>query len=81
MMEIGLSSDLVVQGNHQMDGGMQALGEFDNISNRPTAILCSKDVTANGIMREAYDREIEIPNDLSVVGFDDIALLSSQFLR
>src|ERR1700685_3255901 len=74
MIEIGLSPDLIVEGNHRMDGGMQALVEFDKSGNRPTAVLCSNDMTAIGVMREAYDQNIKIPNDLSVIGFDDIRL-------
>jgi LacI family transcriptional regulator len=74
MAEIGLSSDLVIEGNHRMDGGMRALVEFNSLSSRPTAVLCSNDMTAIGVMREAYDQDIKIPNDLSVIGFDDIRL-------
>jgi LacI family transcriptional regulator len=74
MTEIGLSPDLVVEGNHRMDGGIRALMEFNKLSNRPTAVLCSNDMTAIGVMREAYDQEIKIPDDLSVIGFDDIRL-------
>ena len=74
MTEIGLSPNLVIEGNHQMDGGMRALVEFNNLSIRPTAVLCSNDMTAIGVMREAYDQDIKIPNDLSVIGFDDIRL-------
>jgi LacI family transcriptional regulator len=74
MAEIGLSSDLIVVGDHRMEGGMQALLELNGLSNRPTAVLCSNDMTAIGVMREAYDQDINIPNDLSVVGFDDIRL-------
>jgi LacI family transcriptional regulator len=74
MTEIGLSPDLVVEGNHGMDGGMRALVEFNGLSNRPTAVMCSNDMTAIGVMREAYDQNIKIPTDLSVIGFDDIRL-------
>jgi LacI family transcriptional regulator len=74
MTEIGLSADLIVEGNHRMDGGMRALAEFNSLSERPSAVLCSNDMTAIGFMREAYDRDIKIPNDLSVIGFDDIRL-------
>jgi LacI family transcriptional regulator len=74
MTEIGLVPDLIVEGNHRMDGGMRALVEFDSLSNRPTAVLCSNDMTAIGVMREAYDQDVKIPNDLSVIGFDDIRL-------
>jgi DNA-binding LacI/PurR family transcriptional regulator len=74
MTEIGLSSDLVVVGNHRMEGGMKALLELNSLRDRPTAVLCSNDMTAIGVMREAYEQNIRIPGDLSVVGFDDIHL-------
>jgi LacI family transcriptional regulator len=38
----------------------------------PTAVLCSNDMSAIGVMREAYNLGISIPRDLSLVGFDDI---------
>jgi LacI family transcriptional regulator len=74
MTEIGLSPDLIVIGDHRMEGGMEALLELNRLSDRPTAVLCSNDMTAIGVMREAYDQNIRIPDDLSVVGFDDIRL-------
>lgn len=74
MAEIGLSSDLIVAGDHKMEGGMKAFHELHNSSNPPTAVLCSNDMTAIGVMREAYDQNVRIPDDLSVVGFDDIHL-------
>src|SRR5207245_377662 len=45
---------------------------------QPTAVVCSNDMTAIGVMREAYDHGITIPNDVSIVGFDDIRL--AQFM-
>jgi LacI family transcriptional regulator len=79
MQEIGLkiSSELIVVGDHKIEGGMQAMVKLAELSSRPTAILCSNDMTAIGVMREAYEYGIVIPRDLSVVGFDDIRL--SQF--
>jgi LacI family transcriptional regulator len=74
MTEIGLSPDLIVVGDHRMEGGMRALLELSRWRERPTAVLCSNDMTAIGLMREAYEHNIRIPDDLSVVGFDDIRL-------
>ena len=79
MKEIGLevSPELVVVGNHKMEGGMQALTQLMCLPAPPSAVLCSNDMTAVGVMRQAYDSGIVIPRDLSLIGFDDIRL--SQF--
>ena len=74
MVEIGLSPDLIVVGDHHMEGGMRALIELEKLSSRPTAVMCSNDMTAIGVLREAYEHGIRIPEDLSVIGFDDIRL-------
>jgi LacI family transcriptional regulator len=44
------------------------------LRNRPTAIICSNDMTAVGVMRRSYELGFAVPQDLSVVGFDDIPL-------
>ena len=45
---------------------------------QPTAVLCSNDMTAIGVMRKSHEAHIAIPQDLSVIGFDDIRL--AQFM-
>jgi LacI family transcriptional regulator len=79
MQEIGLSvpPEMIVEGDHQMKGGIQAFATLFGLPNRPTAILCSNDMTAIGVMREAYEYGVVIPRDLSLVGFDDVRM--SQF--
>ena len=74
LREIGMRLDpeLVVEGDHTMEGGIRALARLVELPNRPTAIMCSNDLTAIGVMREAYEYGIPIPQQLSVVGFDDI---------
>jgi LacI family transcriptional regulator len=76
MQENGLTvdSELIVTGDHKVEGGIAALAQLAALSKKPTAILCSNDMTAVGVMREAYDRGITIPRELSVIGFDDIRL-------
>jgi len=76
MKEIGaeIRSEFIVAGDHTMEGGMRALLELLALRERPTGIICSNDMTAIGILREAYDCGLQIPDDLSVVGFDDIRL-------
>jgi len=76
MAEIGLrvAPELIVVGDHTMEGGMREFAKLMHLRNYPTAIVCSNDMTAIGVMREAYEYGINIPQDLSVVGFDDIRL-------
>jgi len=80
MSEIGLTvpPEMIVVGDHTLEGGMRALAELMRLPKPPTALLCSNDMTAIGVMREAYDLGINVPHDLSVVGFDDIRL--SEFI-
>jgi LacI family transcriptional regulator len=76
MQEIGLlvHPEMIVVGDHKLEGGIQAFIKLNKLPERPTAILCSNDMTAIGVMREAYEYGVVIPRDLSVIGFDDIRL-------
>jgi LacI family transcriptional regulator len=76
MREIGLQvkSECIIEGNHTLEGGKRALRELCKLRERPTALLCSNDMTAIGVMREAFDLGIAVPQQLSVVGFDDTRL-------
>ena len=80
MQEIGLGPemDLIIEGNHTMEGGMQAFSQLLALPDRPTAVMCSNDMTAIGVMRRSHEAGISIPKDMSVIGFDDIRL--SQFV-
>jgi LacI family transcriptional regulator len=80
MQEIGLEPelDLVVEGNHTMEGGMEVFSSLLKLPVCPTAVMCSNDMTAIGVMRRSHEAGISIPKDLSVVGFDDIRL--AQFI-
>jgi LacI family transcriptional regulator len=76
MEEIGLEPemDMIIESNHTMEGGMQALSQLLSLPVPPTAVMCSNDMTAIGVMRRSHDAGIDIPKDLSVIGFDDIRL-------
>ena len=76
MEEIGLPVEPMcqIEGNHTMEGGIEALKKLLMLAKAPTAIICSNDMTAIGVMRQSYEEGIEVPRDLSVIGFDDIRL-------
>ena len=66
----------VVRGDHTMEGGMRGMEQILSASrgNLPTAVICSNDMTAVGVLHQAYRCGLRIPQDLSVIGFDDIQL-------
>jgi LacI family transcriptional regulator len=80
MREIGLEipPKCVVEGDHTLESGMRCLAQLAKVPKAPTAVLCSNDMTAIGVIRQAYEMGITIPSQLSVVGFDDIHL--AQFI-
>jgi DNA-binding LacI/PurR family transcriptional regulator len=65
---------LIVRAENQPEGGLAAMQQLLALPLPPTAVFCYNDLTALGAMRAAYAAGRRIPQDLSVVGFDDIAL-------
>ena len=53
---------------------MRAMEQVLAARQRPTAILCSNDMTAIGVIRKSYECGVGIPEELSLIGFDDIRL-------
>jgi LacI family transcriptional regulator len=72
--ECGIKVDAsrIVEGDHTMEGGMAAGVKLLTGVKRPTAIMCSNDMTAIGVLHEAYRIGLRVPDDLSVIGFDNI---------
>jgi len=64
---------LVVESNFEIDGGRSAARELLAWGERPTAIFAFNDQLAIGAMQAAADVGLSVPDDLSVVGFDDTA--------
>jgi DNA-binding LacI/PurR family transcriptional regulator len=62
----------VVEADHTLEGGMRAFDGLRAGGKLPTAIMCSNDMTAIGVLRSAYAAGLRVPKDLSIIGFDDI---------
>jgi LacI family transcriptional regulator len=73
---IELDESLITQSVFSYDAGRQAARDLLDRSDRPTAIFAASDEIALGIMEEARRHSIRIPQDLSVVGFNDTFLAS-----
>lgn len=67
---------LIREGTHTAEGGQQAMAALLRLSKRPTAVVCSNDWTAIGALRAINAAGLRVPEDVSLVGFDDIPLVS-----
>ncbi len=69
-----LPADRVVAGRASIEGGASAFHRAWALGLRPTAVLAMSDAMAIGAMSAARELGLRIPDDVSVVGFDDIDL-------
>jgi LacI family transcriptional regulator len=69
-----MSAELMEEGNHQVGGGHEAMARLLNRATRPTAVLASNDMTAIGALGAIHERGLRVPEDISIVGFDDIQI-------
>jgi len=76
MSELGLTvpREHIIEGTHTMEGGIQATEHVLHLGEMPTAIVCSNDMTAIGVLHGLHRTTHEVPDDISVIGFDDIHL-------
>ncbi len=65
---------LQVEGDHTLTGGVAAAEKLLAVKELPTAIICSNDMMALGVMRTLSQQTpaIRVPEEISVMGFDDI---------
>jgi LacI family repressor for deo operon, udp, cdd, tsx, nupC, and nupG len=63
---------IVLHGDFSIESGKAAGERLLNRRDRPTAAFCFNDEMAIGVIEAAKERGVRVPNELSVVGFDDI---------
>jgi len=71
-----LAPQYIAEGAYTFESGAACAEHLLSMSPRPTAIFAGNDETAAGVYRTAYLRGLKIPDDLTVVGFDDSPLAS-----
>ena len=62
----------VVEGSLTIEGARKATRKLINHPQRPTAIFCANDEMAMGALHEVKAANLQVPKDISIVGFDDI---------
>ncbi|MDY7540589.1 LacI family DNA-binding transcriptional regulator [Undibacterium sp. RTI2.1] len=73
---VDYNSDYLAHSDFTSQGGFSAFQQLLALPNRPTAIFASNDLMAIGGLCAAQQAGMRIPDELSVVGYDDIALAS-----
>src|SRR5258708_4607173 len=68
----GLKADRVMECNYRVDGGTSAVRALLNEPTLPTALLCGNDLIAIGAISALDGARIRVPQDMSVLGVDDI---------
>lgn len=64
----------IVEAPYTIDSGVRGFAEVMAGPERPTAVFCGNDVLAVGALKQARAMGIAVPDDVSIIGFDDIEL-------
>jgi LacI family transcriptional regulator len=71
---IKLPRSLVAEGSYTFESGLKAGNLLLDLVPPPTAVFASNDEMAAGVLHAARQRGLEVPDDLSIIGFDDTAI-------
>src|SRR5580700_59528 len=69
---IPVEEKFILEGDHTMEGGLSAATRILEHKNLPTAIMCSNDMLAIGVLHKLSRSGLQVPGDISIIGFDDI---------
>lgn len=67
-------SDYVVIGDYYIESGYVKMKELLRLPEPPTAVVTAADLIAIGAMKAVQEEGLSIPDDISIIGFDDIDL-------
>ncbi|MGY4617706.1 LacI family transcriptional regulator [Bradyrhizobium sp. USDA 4472] len=62
----------IIEKTYRFESGIQALQEIRDLFPETTAIICSSDILAFGVLHACRLARIDVPSDMSVTGFDDL---------
>ncbi|MBB6218497.1 LacI family transcriptional regulator [Anaerosolibacter carboniphilus] len=68
---ISIHKAYMVEGKYDMESGYQAMKQLLSLTNIPTAVFCSNDDMAVGAMKAIVNEGLRVPEDISIIGFDD----------
>ena len=73
--DLPFEPELVFHGDGNPEGGMSGMIRLAALSDPPTAVFCYDDMTALGVLRQIRIFGLRVPDDISVIGFDDLKIV------
>lgn len=73
---IDVRPEWILSGHFGLDGGRSMLRQLSRVSVKPTAVFAANDLLAIGALQESFALQWRIPEELSIVGYDDIPVAS-----
>jgi len=77
MQEAGNLPQRIIIGNFRQDGGYEAMQKLINLPNKPSAVVISNNLMTLGALQCIHEHGLLIPNDIAIVGFDDMPWFAS----
>ncbi|WP_163339456.1 LacI family DNA-binding transcriptional regulator [Desulfopila sp. IMCC35008] len=74
--KISYDKELLVQTDYSLSGGRDSIKKLLGLPSPPTAVFCSNDYIALGAIKGARETGLILPEELSIVGFDDMQTAS-----
>ncbi|EGQ8389186.1 TPA: substrate-binding domain-containing protein [Vibrio cholerae] len=69
---IAINPDWIVESDFECEGGYQAFEKLYQCGKLPSALFVSNDMMAMGVIQAASQRGLRVPDDLSLIGYDDV---------
>lgn len=76
-LELPARPEWIIRGDFSLESGHEAAKRILSMQDRPTAVFCSADMVAFGLIAGLIAGGLRVPEDISVVGFDDIEMSGS----
>jgi LacI family transcriptional regulator len=75
--DIPIDGEIITEGRFTREGGYESMKHLLALQSPPAAVFASSDVMAIGALMAIQEEGLQVPNDVSLVGFDDIAEAST----
>lgn len=72
--QLAIRDEWIIESHFDFEGGVEGMKKLLQAGKRPTAVFACSDTIAVGVYQVAWQNGLRIPQDLSVIGYDDITL-------